>query len=108
ICLLVALVPALTRLFCSIPLPVSSAVMLVSYLPLLFSALVFSQQITFTARNIYRLALPLFVGIFLMALPPVYLQDLPLTLRPLLSNGLLVGILLAVLMDNLIPWERIE
>ena len=107
ICLLVALVPALTRLFCSIPLPVSSAVMLVSYLPLLFSAL-FSQQITFTARNIYRLALPLFVGIFLMALPPVYLQDLPLTLRPLLSNGLLVGILLAVLMDNLIPWERIE
>lgn len=92
----------------SIPLPVSSAVMLVSYLPLLFSALVFSQQITFTARNIYRLALPLFVGIFLMALPPVYLQDLPLTLRPLLSNGLLVGILLAVLMDNLIPWERIE
>ncbi|HAO3392235.1 TPA: hypothetical protein ACWSTX_004951, partial [Escherichia coli] len=26
----------------------------------------------------------------------------------LLSNGLLVGILLAVLMDNLIPWERIE
>ncbi|MBE9732710.1 purine permease, partial [Escherichia coli] len=27
---------------------------------------------------------------------------------PLLSNGLLVGILLAVLMDNLIPWERIE
>ncbi len=39
ICLLVALVPALTRLFCSIPLPVSSAVMLVSYLPLLFSVI---------------------------------------------------------------------
>ncbi|EHB7665074.1 purine permease [Escherichia coli] len=30
-------------------------------------------------------------------------MPLPLTLRPLLSNGLLVGILLAVLMDNLIP-----
>lgn len=36
------------------------------------------------------------------------LQDLPLTIRPLLSNGLLVGILLAVLMENLIPWERIK
>lgn len=33
---------------------------------------------------------------------------LPLTLRPLLSNGLLVGILLAVLMDNLIPWNRLK
>ncbi|WP_223232450.1 hypothetical protein, partial [Salmonella enterica] len=41
-------------------------------------------------------------------LPPVYLQDLPLMIRPLLSNGLLVGILLAVLMENLIPWERIK
>ena len=42
-----------------------------------------------------------------MGLSPVYLQDLPLTLRPLLSNGLLVGILLAVAMENLIPWKRI-
>ncbi|XNM61283.1 solute carrier family 23 protein [Escherichia coli] len=49
ICLLVALVPALTQAVCSIPLPVSSAVMLVSSLPLLFSALVFSQQ-----NNLYR------------------------------------------------------
>lgn len=51
--------------------------MLVSYLPLLYSSLSFSKQITFTARNIYRLALPLFIGIFLMGLPPVYLQTLP-------------------------------
>lgn len=106
--LLVAVVPPLSRFFCTIPLGVSSAVMLVSYLPLLYSSLVFSQQVNFTSRNIYRLALPLFVGLFLMSLPPVYLQSLPLTLRPLLSNGLLVGILLAVLFDNLIPWQRIR
>ncbi len=80
--------------------------MLVSYLPLLYSGLVFSQQITFTARNIYRHYR--FLSAFLMGLPPVYLQDLPLMIRPLLSNGLLVGILLAVLMENLIPWERIK
>ena len=106
--LLVAIVTPLTRFFCAIPLGVSSAVMLVSYLPLLFSALVFSQQVTLTSRNIYRLALPLFVGLFLMNLPPVYLQDIPLTIRPLLSNGLLVGILFAVLVDNLIPWDRLK
>lgn len=82
--------------------------MLVSYLPLLYSSLSFSKQITFTARNIYRLALPLFVGIFLMGLPPVYLQTLPLTIRPLLGNGLLIGVLLAVVMENLIPWDRIK
>lgn len=48
ICLLVALVPALTRLFCSIPLPVSSAVMLVSYLPLLF------PRWCLASNNLYR------------------------------------------------------
>lgn len=82
--------------------------MLVSYLPQLYSSLVFSQQVKFTSRNIYRLALPLFVGLFLMSLPPVYLQDVPLTIRPLLSNGLLVGILLSVLLDNVIPWDRLK
>ena len=64
----------------------------------------FLKQITFTARNIYRLALPLFVGIFDGVASSLFIKDLPLTIRPLLSNGLLVGILLAVLMENLIPW----
>ena len=107
-CLLVGLFTPLTHFFTTLPLPISSAVMLVSYLPLLYSSLSFSKQITFTARNIYRLALPLFVGIFLMGLPPVYLQTLPLTIRPLLGNGLLIGVLLAVAMENLIPWDRIK
>ncbi|HBS6951712.1 TPA: uracil/xanthine transporter [Klebsiella pneumoniae] len=107
-CLLVGLFTPLTHFFTTLPLPISSAVMLVSYLPLLYFSLSFSKQITFTARNIYRLALPLFVGIFLMGLPPVYLQTLPLTIRPLLGNGLLIGVLLAVAMENLIPWDRIK
>ncbi len=64
LCLLVAIITPLTRLFCAIPLAISSAVMLVSYLPLLYSGLVFSQQITFTARNIYRPALPLLSAFF--------------------------------------------
>ncbi|MGK7368552.1 uracil/xanthine transporter, partial [Salmonella enterica] len=58
--------------------------------------------------NIYRLALPLSVGIFLIGLPPVYLQALPLMIRPLLRNGLMVGILLAVLMEKIIPWDPIK
>ncbi|HEB4876037.1 TPA: uracil/xanthine transporter [Kluyvera ascorbata F0526] len=106
--LLVAIITPLSRFFCAIPLGVSSAVMLVSYLPLLYSSLVFSQQVRFTSRNIYRLALPLFIGLFLMALPPMYLQDVPLTIRPLLSNGLLMGILLSVFLDNIIPWDRFK
>ena len=43
-----------------------------------------------------------------MGLPPVYLETLPLTIRPLVGNGLLIGVLLAVAMENLIPWDRIK
>ncbi len=97
-------IPALTRLFCSIPLPVVTVCW--------FLICLYSFPRWCLASNI---PLAIFIDShcrccrhILMALPPVYLQDLPLTLRPLNSNGLLVGILLAVLMDNLIPWERIE
>ncbi len=81
--------------------------MLVSYLPLLYSSLSFSKQITFTARNIYRLARRYLSASFnrpAAGLSP----DAPLTIRPLLGNGLLIGVLLAVVMENLIPWDRIK
>ncbi|QUJ05571.1 hypothetical protein KCP69_22230 [Salmonella enterica subsp. enterica] len=55
----------------------------------LYFILVFSQQITFTARGIFIARIPLFVGVFFDGLPPVYLQDLPLMIRPLLKQRLL-------------------
>ncbi|WP_333892505.1 uracil/xanthine transporter [Atlantibacter subterraneus] len=106
--LLIAVVPWLTQFFCAIPLTISSAVMLVAYLPLLWSALLFAKMAELSPRTIYRIAIPLFVGLFLMNIPPVFLYDIPLTLRPLLSNGLLMGILLAVLLENLLPWDRFK
>lgn len=45
LCLLVAIITPLTRLFCAIPLAISSAVMLVSYLPLLYSGLVLASKL---------------------------------------------------------------
>ena len=106
--LLIAVVPWLTQFFCAIPLTISSAVMLVAYLPLLWTALLFAKMAELSPRTIYRIAIPLFVGLFLMNIPPVFLYDIPLTLRPLLSNGLLMGILLAVLLENLLPWDRFK
>lgn len=44
LCLFVAIVTPLTRLFCAIPLAISSAVMLVSYLPLLYSGTVLANK----------------------------------------------------------------
>lgn len=106
--LLVALTPALIHFFNSIPLPVSSAAMLVSYLPLLWSSFLFMSQTSLNPRNIYRIAMPVFSGLFLMTLPPVYLQDVPALIRPVVGNGLLMGILMVLLLERIVPWDRVK
>lgn len=106
--LIVAFTPDLIRFFNSIPLPVSSAAMMVSYLPLLWSSFFFLSQTTLNPRNIYRIALPIFVGLFLIALPPTYLQDVPLLFRPLLGNGLLMGIIMVLILESVVPWDRVK
>ncbi len=106
--LVVGMVTPLAQFFCSIPLTVSSAVMLASYLPLLFSSVLFINKIELNSRNIYRLAVPLFLGVFLMSMPSSFWQGVPITIRPLFSNGLLVGVLVAVFVENIIPWDNVK
>lgn len=106
--LLVGIFPPLVRFFCGIPLTISSTVMLVSYLPLLYSAFFFFNQVTLNSKNIYRLAIPLFFGIFFMSIPATFLYSVPVMLRPLLSNGLLIGVMLAVVLENSVPWDRLK
>ncbi|OBU05210.1 uracil/xanthine transporter [Morganella psychrotolerans] len=106
--LLMGLITPLTLFFSGLPLAIGSAVMLATYLPLLFSSLSFVDKTVLNPRNIYRLAVPLFTGIFLINPPAVFISDLPVLLRPLLGNGMLVAILLAVVSENLVRWDKIK
>src|SRR5699024_6676080 len=93
--------------FSLLPLSIGSAVLFVSYLQLLNSSWNFFKQVTFNTINVYRSAIPLFVGIIIMTMPANYFERLPEILRPFISNGLLGGITLALLIENLISWGRI-
>ena len=62
---------------------------------------------TFNFKTIYRIAAPTLLGISLMNTPPEVFVGIPMIIRPLVSNGLLVGILLAVILENTIKWERL-
>lgn len=104
--LLMGLIPAVGGFFSGLPLSVGSAVLFVSYLLLLNSSFQFFKQVSFNTTNIYRSALPLFAGIIIMTMPASYFLTLPSVIRPLVSSGLLVGIVLALLMENLFPWDR--
>ena len=66
----------------------------------------FLKQVRFNTVNVYRSAVPLFVGIVIMTLPASYFVTIPSVIRPMLSSGLLVGIILALLLENLFKWDR--
>lgn len=100
-------IAVLTQFFRSLPLAIGSAVMLATYLPLLFSSFSFLTDMKLNARNIYRLALPIFVGIFLMSAPSAVLDSLPTMFSSLLGNGLLMGIIFALILENTIKWDKI-
>lgn len=103
---LMGVIPPIGEFFSLLPLSVGSAVLFVAYLQLFNSSIDFFKQITFNTLNVYRSALPLFVGIIIMTFPASYFESFPSVIRPFISNGLLVGIILALILENVINWDR--
>lgn len=100
-------IPPIGAFFSLLPLSIGSAALFVSYLQIFNSSLRFFEQVEFNTLNVYRAALPLFTGIIIMTMPATYFETLPSFIRPLISSGLLVGIILALFMENLFPWDKL-
>ncbi|MFD2614307.1 uracil/xanthine transporter [Paenibacillus gansuensis] len=105
---LIGIVPALGHFFSSLPISVGNAVLFAAYLQLLGSALRNVEGVSYNYRTIYRIAAPVLVGMSLMTLAPSVFASFPGYIRPLLSNGLLVGVLFSLALENLIRWEQYE
>ncbi|USK31354.1 uracil/xanthine transporter (plasmid) [Bacillus sp. CMF21] len=98
--IVMGVIPDIGNLMVKMPLSVGSAALLVAYMRLLQSALGYFAQIEMTEANLYRVAAPLFIGIIFMAFPAEYFVSVPASIRPLVSNGLLIGILMALVLEN--------
>lgn len=105
---LLGVIPPVGAFFATMPLSVGSAVLFVAYLQFFGTAVTYFKEINLNALNIYRVAIPAFVGMIIMTFPAHYFESIPLMIRPFLSNGLLVGVLLALLLENTITWEKIK
>lgn len=103
--ILLGAIPILGQLFASLPLSVGDAVLLVAYFQLFGSALTNIQGLTFSYKTIYRLAIPVLLGLALMTLPAITFSSIPALVRPLLQNGLVMGILLAIVLEHSIRWD---
>ncbi|WP_284139193.1 MULTISPECIES: uracil/xanthine transporter [unclassified Virgibacillus] len=103
---MMGLIPAIGDFFTMLPLSVGSAVLFVAYLQLFGSSVAYFKNVEFTIVNVYRSAIPVFAGVIIMTMPAGYFSSLPAVIRPLISNGLLVGIVLSLLLENLVDWDR--
>ncbi|TYP70737.1 uracil/xanthine transporter [Paenibacillus methanolicus] len=99
--LALGLVPQLGQWFAALPISVGSAVLFVAYLQMFGTAFRAIQSQGIDARGFYRIAVPLLLGISIMNTPAAVFAELPLFLRPLVGNGLVVGILASVVLEFL-------
>lgn len=102
------LIPYISGFFSTMPYAVGAAVLFVAYLQLFGAALQNLEGIQFSFRGIFRIALPVLAGLAIQTLPTNTFSTLPGFAQSLVGNGMLVGILLSILLESLVPWNKLE
>ncbi|WP_047984237.1 uracil/xanthine transporter [Ornithinibacillus californiensis] len=105
--LIMGIIPPVGYFFTLLPLSIGSAVLFVSYVTLFGSSLEWYAKTTINSTNVYRAAIPLFIGLVLMAIPGSAFATLPEFSQPLLSSGLLMGTIIAILVENVMDWDKV-
>ncbi|NQX71302.1 uracil/xanthine transporter [Paenibacillus alba] len=105
---MLGLIPALSGLFSSLPTSVGNAVLFVAYLQMFGTSLRTIQGFQFNSKTVHRIALPVLLGICIMNIPPQAFALLPLYIRPLISNGLAMGVILSLVLETAINWSKYE
>jgi xanthine/uracil permease len=104
---LLGIIPALGSLLATLPITVGNAVLFVAYIQLFGTSLKSLNGYTFTSKTIYRLAIPVLIGVCIMTLDNEIFTSLPIYLQPLIGNGFIMGVLLSVCLEKMMNWEKI-
>jgi len=106
--MIVGIVPLLSGWLAQLPMSVGSAVLFAAYLQMFGTALRSFQGTTFNAKTIYRLALPVLTGISIMNVPASAFADFPPLLTPIVSNGLVIGVVVVILLESFVRWDKYD
>jgi xanthine/uracil permease len=107
LCIL-GLTPSVTAFFAQIPPSVGSAVLFVAYLQMFGTALRTLEGTKFNSKTIYRVALPVLTGVAVMNIPAEAFQSLPMYLIPIISNGLVIGVVVSLLLETTVDWSKMD
>ncbi|MCM2531237.1 uracil/xanthine transporter [Neobacillus pocheonensis] len=102
------LVGPLVSFFTTLPVTVGNAVLFVAYMQLFGTAMKSMKSQQFNSKTIFRFAMPLLLGVSIMNLSPVVFSSFPMLIQPLISNGLIMGLILAIILEMSVKWEAFE
>jgi len=105
---LLGVFPPLGGILATLPITVGNAVLFVAYLQLLGTSFHSLNGYSFNSVTIYRLAFPLLVGVSIMSLDPKLFQQLPVFIQPIVANGFIIGVVLSILLEKLIRWDKVD
>ncbi|MGD8192837.1 purine/pyrimidine permease [Brevibacillus ginsengisoli] len=104
--MVIGILPPISQLLASIPTPVAYAAMFVTYTQLLGFGLKDFAKVNLDQRTITIIGSALLVGIGVMFVPVDAWKSLNPLLSYLLGNGLLLGVLLALLLEHVVFKEK--
>ncbi|HEX7065465.1 MAG TPA: purine/pyrimidine permease [Bacillales bacterium] len=99
--LLVSLFPAVTSFFASIPMPVGYATIFLSIASLAGIALSQYRTVVGEERPRFIISFSLMAGLGTMFIPEQAWDGLPKVLASIMSNGLVVGVLICILLEQI-------
>ncbi len=106
--MLMGLIPAFGDFLSTMPVTIGNAVLFVAYLQLFGTAYNSLNGTMFTSYTIFRLAGPVLFGVSLMNTPPALFTSLPVLFQPFLTNGLIMGVLMSIVLERSLNWDKLD
>lgn len=100
----ISLFPSIVGVLASLPLPVASAALLATLIEMLVIAMRSLRKQILNERNSTIIGVSFLVGMGIMFLPTGTFAELPSIMQQLLTNGLLVGTFVAIILDRF--WKK--
>lgn len=100
------IIPFLGSVLATLPVTVGNAVLFVAYLQLFGTSLKSLNGYVFNSVTIHRLAAPVLIGVCIMNLDVSLFNIFPVYIQPLLSNGFIMGVLISVVLELFIKWDK--
>jgi uracil permease len=108
ILILLALLLKVTALLTAVPSPVVGAALLTAMAAQIGVSLDIMQDPSrrMTGRDYTVIGLPILVGVLVGLLPEEFMAQVPAVLRPILKNGLIVGLVLVLLLEHVLLRQK--